>query len=119
MTRPGLGGVADRCAGIVGGAVARLDRGVAAYPRTTRWLLAGPGALIGALLFVLAMPVWLPAGAAGIGDIVWPLVLAPLIWTGFFTYACLEERLMRGIAALAVQAGLCGVLVAAAVSGAF
>lgn len=118
MSASHIRGVAVRCSGIAGGALARLRRGVSEHPRVTRWLLAGPGALFGALLFVLAMPVWLPAGTAGIGDIVWPLVLAPLIWTGIFTYACLEEKLMRGVAVLAVQAGLCGLLALAAASGA-
>lgn len=79
-------------------------------PLLSRWLLAGPGALVLSLLFVMAMPVWLPAGAAGVDHIVWPVVMAPLIWAMAFTYACLEENLPRLAASVlgigAVCAGL-------------
>jgi len=71
---------------------------VAEHPLATRWILAGPGALIAALLFMAAMPVWLPAGEAGINNIVYPVVLAPLFWAVAFIYACLEENLFRGAA---------------------
>lgn len=73
---------------------------IEAHPATTRWLLAGPGALAAAVATMTAMPVWLPAGAAGIDNIVWPIVLAPLLWAVPFLYACLEERLARGTAVL-------------------
>lgn len=71
-----------------------------AHPVATRWILAGPGALVAALVTMSAMPVWLPAGQAGIDHIAYPLVLAPLIWAAMFTYACIEENLSRGAAVI-------------------
>ena len=69
-----------------------------AHPLVTRWILAGPGALVLATLFMAAMPVWLPAGDAGVNNIVYPLVLAPLFWALAFLYAVLEGNLRRGVA---------------------
>lgn len=100
--------------------VAILDnaaRAVERRPLLARWLLAGPGALLAAILGMAAMPVWLPAGAAGIDNIVYPIVLAPLIWTVVFLYALLDASLPR---ATAVVLGLIladGILVALAASG--
>ena len=79
--------------------VGLADR-VNARPKLTRWLLAGPGALLAALLFMTSMPVWFPAGTAGVNNIVLPLVLAPLFWAAAFTYTCIEENLPRGTAVI-------------------
>lgn len=68
------------------------------HRRTARWLLAGPGALLAATLFLAGMPVWFPPGAAAVDNIVFPMVLAPLFWAIAFTYAVLEENLVRGTA---------------------
>lgn len=68
---------------------------IAARPTLWRWLLAGPGALIAALLFMAAMPVWAPQGAAGVDHLIMPLILAPLFWGIAFGYACIEENLPR------------------------
>lgn len=87
-------------------------------PRLTRWLLAGPGALVAAILVMAAMPVWLPAGPAGVDNIVLPIVLAPLIWTAVFIYTVLEPSLPRGAAVLLGVILLKGALVALAVTGA-
>ncbi|WP_425405427.1 hypothetical protein [Hwanghaeella sp.] len=81
------------------------------HPKATRWVLAGPGALIVATLFMAAMPVWLPSGTAGVDNIVYPLVLAPLLWTAVFLYACLEENLGRGAAAMSAAILLQGAIV--------
>jgi hypothetical protein len=59
-------------------------------------LLAGPGALAATVATMMAMPVWMPAGAAGVNDIAFPILLAPLLWAVPFFYACLEEDLVRG-----------------------
>jgi hypothetical protein len=59
-------------------------------------VLAGLRALFAGLLTMMAMPVWLPAGAAGIKDIAFPILLTPLLWAVPFFYACLEENLVRG-----------------------
>jgi hypothetical protein len=77
-------------------ALGGVGRAIRARPVAARWLLAGPGALALALVTMMAMPLWLPAGRAGVDDIVYPIVLAPLIWALAFFYACLEENLVRG-----------------------
>ena len=78
-----------------------------------RWLrvaLAGPGAVIVALVMMAGMALWLPGGAAGIDNLVLPLVLAPLIWAALFFHACLDRRLGRvaiiAFALFIVHAGL-------------
>lgn len=87
-----------------------LARVIRARPLTTRWLLAGPGALLAALAAMAAMPVWLPPGAAGIDNVALPILLTPLLWAIPFFYACLEENLPRGVAvtlvAILAQAAL-------------
>lgn len=63
-----------------------------------RWMrifLAGPVSVIVALTLLAGMPLWLPGGAAGIDNLVFPLVLAPLIWAGLFFHACLDRSLLR------------------------
>jgi hypothetical protein len=80
----------------VEGARAALAAAVRARPLTTRWLLAGPGAVLAALATMGVMPLWLPRGAAGVSNLAFPIILAPLIWAAAFFYACLEENLVRG-----------------------
>jgi hypothetical protein len=63
--------------------------------RSIRIALAGPGAVVVALVVMAGMALWLPGGAAGIDNLVLPLVLAPLIWAGLFFHACLDRRLSR------------------------
>lgn len=60
-----------------------------------RWILAGPGALIGSILVLAAAPAVLPAGAAGLNHITLPALAHPLIWAALFFYACLEGDLRR------------------------
>jgi hypothetical protein len=60
-----------------------------------RIVLAGPVAVLVALVVLAGMPLWLPGGAAGIDNLVVPLVLAPLIWAGLFFHACLDTSLRR------------------------
>ena len=81
-------------------------------PRLARWLLAGPGALAAGLLFTAAMPVWLPEGNAGVDNLVWPLVLGPLVWVLFLLYAVVEENVPRGLAVVAGSSALNGILIA-------
>jgi len=67
-------------------------------PRTRKWIrigFAGPGALIVAPVIMAGMALWLPRGAAGIDNLVIPLVLVPLIWAALFFHACLDSRLSR------------------------
>jgi hypothetical protein len=66
---------------------------------------------------MMAMPVWLPAGAAGINDIAFPILLTPLLWAAPFFYACLEPDLVRGtlvmLGAILVQGALVAFAMAA------
>lgn len=60
-----------------------------------RIVFAGPLAIIVALTLLAGMPLWLPGGAAGIDNLVFPLVFAPLIWAALFFHACLDRSLAR------------------------
>jgi hypothetical protein len=65
---------------------------------TIKWIrigFAGPGAVIIALVVMAGMALWLPGGAAGIDNLVLPLVLVPLIWSALFFHACLDKRVGR------------------------
>lgn len=73
--------------------------------------------MIAATLFIVAMPAWVPAGEAGVGNIVWPLVLAPLIWALLFVYTCIEENLFRCAVVTMGTIFVCGVVVGAALAG--
>jgi len=90
-------------------------RWIEARPTLTRWLLGAPGTLLAALLSMGVMPLWLPAGEAGVNNLAFPIVLAPLIWAAVFFYAVLDRRLTR--AALVI----CGLIVVqtAIAAGAF
>lgn len=66
--------------------------------RTIKWIrigFAGPGAVIVALVVMAGMALWLPGGAAGIDNLVVPLLLVPLIWAALFFHACLDPRIGR------------------------
>jgi hypothetical protein len=78
--------------------------------RLIRTGFAGPGAIVTSMATMAGMALWLPGGAAGIDNLVLPLILFPLIWAGLFFHACLDSRLTRvAIVALtlfALHAGL-------------
>jgi hypothetical protein len=81
--------------------------------RTRKWIrigFAGPGAAIVAVAVMAGMTLWLPGGAAGIDNLVLPLVLFPLIWAGLFFHACLDAKLGRialvSVGLFALHAGL-------------
>ena len=95
----------------------KIVAAVEARPMLVRWLLAGPGALAAAILIMAAMPVWLPEGAAGVDNIVYPLVLAPLIWAVVFLYAVVESNLVRGVAVAVAAIVVNGAAVALAIAG--
>lgn len=60
-----------------------------------RGLLAGPLALLAALLTMMCGALWLPEGTAGLDHLVLPVVFFPVLWAGWFLYACLDPRLLR------------------------
>ena len=64
-------------------------------PTQTRWLLGGPMAVLIAILAMGAMPLWFPAGAAGVDHLIFPLILFPALWAAIFFYAILAENLRR------------------------
>lgn len=80
--------------------------------RLIRIGFAGPGAVVVALATMAGMSLWLPGGAAGIDNLVLPLLLFPLIWAGLFFHACLDSRVGRvasvAIGLFALHAGLVG-----------
>jgi hypothetical protein len=61
----------------------------------TRTLLAGPVAVAISLLVLAGMPLWLPAGAAGVDHIALPLLLLPAVWALLFFHALLDRSLAR------------------------
>jgi hypothetical protein len=69
-------------------------------PVLARWLLAGPGAILAALATMAAMPLWVPAGAAGVNHIALPIIFTPLLWAVPFFYAVLAENLVRAAVVL-------------------
>ncbi|MFQ8430723.1 hypothetical protein [Amaricoccus sp. W119] len=79
---------------------APLRRGIGARPVLTRWLLAGPGAVLLGLVTMCAMTLWLPAGPGGVDNIAIPIVLMPLLWAVPFFYATLEPDLERATAVM-------------------
>ena len=71
-----------------------------------RIVLAGPVAAAVTLLVLAAMPLWMPAGPAGIDHLILPLLVLPAIWAALFFHAILDRRLARiALVALAL-AGL-------------
>lgn len=70
-------------------------RWIEARPTLVRWLLAGPGAILAALATMAAMPVWMPAGSAGVNDVALPIILTPLLWAIPFFHAVLATNLVR------------------------
>jgi hypothetical protein len=82
-------------------------------PQSRKWtriLFAGPGAVVVAVVVMAGMALWLPGGAAGIDNLVLPLILVPLIWAALFFHACLDRRLARvvivAVGLLLVHGGL-------------
>jgi hypothetical protein len=73
-------------------------------------MIAGPGAVIVAVVIMAGMTQWVPGGAAGIDNLVLPLVLVPLIWAALFFHACLDRNLARvagiALALLVVNGGM-------------
>lgn len=81
-------------------------------PRVVRWILCGPVVLLASFSIVAGMARWWPAGAAGVDQIVMPMLLFPLIWGGVFFYALLDDKPMRvGLVLGLVVLGHVGLLI--------
>jgi hypothetical protein len=63
-----------------------------------RWVTAGPLTLIAAVVTMAAAPLWFPKGAAGIDNLVFPLLLFPLFWAVYVFYSLIEPKPLRGLA---------------------
>lgn len=95
----------------------RAAEAIRRRPVLARWLLAGPGALLAALATLMAMPLWVPPGAAGVNDIAFPIILTPLLWALPFFYAVLEEKLTRASLVLGLAILVQGAAIAVALVG--
>ena len=60
-----------------------------------RFWFAGPLAFILSIVMMLGMAVWFPKGNAEIDNIVMPLILFPLIWSGVFFFAYLSGSIKK------------------------
>ena len=101
----------------VNGVYQRLSVAVETRPLLSRWILAGPGTIVVALLFTMAMPFWLPSGTAGVNHVALPVILAPLVWAVFFVYAVAAENIARAATAIAGISAITGLLILAALAG--
>ena len=71
---------------------------------TLRVLLAGPAAILVAILIMAGSTAYIPKGAAELNNIAIPLVLFPAIWAALFFWCSLTERLARCALLLAALA---------------
>ena len=60
-----------------------------------RWILAGPVAIVVALLTLMGMPLYLPPGAGNVDNLILPLALLPAVWSVLFFHAILDRSLAR------------------------
>jgi hypothetical protein len=77
-----------------------------------RGVLAGPLALIAALLLMAGGALWLPVGRAQVNNLVLPVILFPLLWTGLFLYALLDKHLKRAYGVIGAMVGVNALLLA-------
>lgn len=64
-------------------------------PATQRFLVAGPLALLASIAVLAGMPHWLPEGPGRVDNLVFPVILFPLIWALAFFYACLAADIVQ------------------------
>lgn len=81
--------------------------------RIIRWVLAGPIAAIIALIALMGMPIYMPAGPGGVDNLIIPLLLLPIIWAMLFFHAVLDSSLTRVALVGALIAGVNLTLLAA------
>lgn len=65
------------------------------WTKSYRALLAGPFAVILAVLVLAGSPLWFPPGPANVDHIVLPLIALPGVWAILFFHALLDRSLMR------------------------
>lgn len=82
-----------------------------------RVILAGPMALVLAVLAMAGLPALLPVGAGGVNHVVFPVLGFPLIWAALAVVPVVADRLARcGWAYLAGLLAM-GVLIACSLLG--
>ena len=62
------------------------------WTKARLWTMLGY-AFVTAVFIMFGMPIWFPAGIAGINNMIIPMLLFPLVWAVLFFYAVLEKRL--------------------------
>lgn len=77
-----------------------------------RGVLAGPLGFVCAWLLMAGAALYLPGGAAGIDNIVFPILLFPLFWCALLLYGLLEPKLLRGYALVLLLGSSHGALIA-------
>ncbi|WP_348675465.1 hypothetical protein [uncultured Abyssibacter sp.] len=90
-------------------------------PRLRAWMrgvLAGPLAFIASWILMAGAALYLPKGAAGIDNMVFPVVLFPLIWALLFLYSLLDRRLLRAYGVVMLLLAVHGGLIARHLAGA-
>ena len=68
-----------------------------------RILIAGPLALIAAVLAMAATPLWAPSTEGGVNHIALPIILFPAYWAVICLYAVIDGRLLRSAAVLGLS----------------
>lgn len=70
-----------------------------------RWILGGPVAAAVSIIALMGMPIYIPSGAGGVDNLIFPLFLFPLVWAALFFHAILDENLARVALVAALIAG--------------
>lgn len=79
------------------GLALRATRRFVTRPDVMRVFLAGPVALIGAVVLMAAMPLWLPRGAGGIDNLILPILLLPGLWALLFFHALMARNVRQAL----------------------
>ncbi|MDX2288590.1 MAG: hypothetical protein NW217_07185 [Hyphomicrobiaceae bacterium] len=66
-----------------------------------RTLVAGPLALLAAVVVLATLPHLIPEGAGRVDNLVLPVIAFPLVWSATFFYACIADNISRAAAVLA------------------
>lgn len=87
--------------------------------RYARYWLAGPLTLLVSILMMATSSLCLPRGKAGVDNLVYAMVLFPVIWAVIFMYVVLESDLKRAAGILFGLFFANALLVGLSISGAF
>lgn len=82
-----------------------------------RIVVAGPLALIAAVLAMAATPLWAPSSQGGVNHFALPVILFPAYWAATCLYAVIDGRLLRAGGVLLASVVANGFLIFNAVTG--